>query len=74
MKLHEALRALCQKHGNIIVQKKNLVYLISDMGAFEEFPGMREVMKVLVSGALRRSSAASALRMTGSCSGAGRRR
>lgn len=50
MKLHEALRALCQKHGNIIVQKKNLVYLISDMGAFEEFPGMREVMKVLVSG------------------------
>ena len=50
MKLHEALRELCQKHGNIIVQKKNLVYLLSDMGAFEEFPGMREVMKVLVSG------------------------
>ena len=39
MKLHEALRELCQKHGNIIVQKKNLVYLLSDMGAFEEFPG-----------------------------------
>ena len=50
MKLHEALRELCRKHGSIIVQKKNLVYLLSDLGAFEELPGMREVMKALVSG------------------------
>ena len=38
MKLYEALRKLCLEHGNIIVQKKNLVYLLSDMGAFEELP------------------------------------
>ena len=50
MKLYEALRKLCLEHGNIIVQKKNLVYLLSDMGAFEELPGMREAMKSLVSG------------------------
>ena len=38
MKLNDALRKLCLEHGNIIVQKKNLVYLLSDMGAFEELP------------------------------------
>ena len=42
MKLYEALRKLCLEHGNIIVQKKNLVYLLSDMGAFEELPLVRE--------------------------------
>ena len=57
MKLHDALRELWEKHGNIIVQKKNLVYLLSDMGAFEEFPGMREVMKVLVSGGFAKRKA-----------------
>ena len=41
MKLYEALRKLCLEHGNIIVQKKNLVYLLSDMGAFEELPTRR---------------------------------
>ena len=40
MKLNDALRKLCLEHGNIIVQKKNLVYLLSDMGAFEELPGV----------------------------------
>ena len=44
MKLYEALRKLCLEHGNIIVQKKNLVYLLSDMGAFEELPSGRTVI------------------------------
>ena len=42
MKLNDALRKLCLEHGNIIVQKKNLVYLLSDMGAFEELPTEEE--------------------------------
>ena len=62
MKLPEALRKLCLEHGNIIVQKKNLVYLLSDLGAFEEFPGMREVMKALVSGGLAKDLYAACLR------------
>ena len=62
MKLHEALRELCRKHGSIIVQKKNLVYLLSDLGAFEELPGMREVMKALVSGGFAKDLYAWSLR------------
>ena len=62
MKLYEALRKLCLEHGNIIVQKKNLVYLLSDMGAFEELPGMREAMKSLVSGGLAKDLYAAGLR------------
>ena len=62
MKLHEALRKLCLEHGNIIVQKKNLVYLLSDMGAFEELPGMREVIKAMVSGGFARDLCARSLR------------
>ena len=54
MKLHDALRELCEKHGNIIVQKKNLVYLLSDLGAFEECPELRQIMKDLVSGGYTR--------------------
>ena len=54
MKLHEALRKLCLEHGNIIVQKKNLVYLLSDLGAFEECPELRQIMKDLVSGGYTR--------------------
>ena len=62
MKLHEALRKLCAESGNIAVQKKNLVYLLSDLGAFEELPGMREVIKVMVSGGFARDLCARSLR------------
>ena len=50
MKLNDALRKLCLEHGNIIVQKKNLVYLLSDMGAFEELPGLRRICTRQASG------------------------
>ena len=62
MKLHEALRKLCAESGNIAVQKKNLVYLLSDLGAFEELPGMREVIKAMVSGGFARDLCARSLR------------
>lgn len=38
MKLHEALRKLCLEHGNIIVQKKNLVYLLRISGPSRNVP------------------------------------
>lgn len=50
MKLHDALRELCGKFGNITVQNKKLVYQLSYLNAFDDCPAMREIMKKLISG------------------------
>ena len=54
MKLHDALRKLCKEYGNTIIQKTKVVYLLSDLGAFEDHPELREVIKLIVSGGFAR--------------------
>ena len=54
MKLHDALRKLCNEYGNTIIQKAKVVYLLSDLGAFGDHPELRKVMKLIVSGGYAR--------------------
>lgn len=64
MKLHDALRKLCNEYGNTIIQKAKVVYLLSDLGAFGDHPELRKVMKLIVSGGYARKFEASAISKT----------
>ena len=50
MKLHEALRQAVRQFGMNVLQERRLVFILSDLRAFGEFPAMRKVMEAIVSG------------------------
>ena len=53
MKLHEALRKTIREYGISVIREKRLMGFLGDCRAFDEYPAVRDVMKAIVSGALR---------------------
>jgi len=50
MKLEEALRKAVREFGISVLREKRLLYILSDLRAFDEYPAMRRVFEALVSG------------------------
>ena len=50
MMLHEALRKAVREYGVRILEEKRLLFMLSDFGAFEEYPAAKEVLGDIVTG------------------------
>ena len=50
MKLHDALRKAVREYGVRTIEEKRLLFMLSDFGAFEEYPAAKEVLGDIVTG------------------------
>lgn len=50
MKLHDALRKAVREYGVRILEEKRLLFMLSDFGAFGEYPAAKEVLGDIVTG------------------------
>lgn len=47
MKLQDALKKILWQFGVLVLQEKRLMSILADFQAFDEYPALKQVMKVL---------------------------
>jgi len=50
MKLHDAMRKAVREYGVRVISEKQLLFILSDLRAFEEYPAVKLVLEAIVSG------------------------
>jgi len=50
MKLHDAMRKAVREYGVRVISEKQLLFILSDLRAFDELPEVKQVLEAIVSG------------------------